>query len=363
MCILQRYAFVSIGLVALIAAIHGPVGIGVRVYSFLIAAFAVAGGSVSVRQSLLQRFPAPEPGNCMARRPRLPPRQFPAGAGAAQDLRGHGRLRQGRMEPLRALDRRMGARLVPDVRRGRRLACRLPQASGAGRCLTAAPSCAAPSRWPRRDSWPPASRARRRAPRFAAYPFSLGVASGSPTATGFVLWTRLAPAPLDGGGLGAGEHRGPLGNRPRREVLAHREARHGDRRGVPRPRRPRRGRRARSGALVLLPVPRRRRGERPGARAHGAAAGRRRRAAPARPGVLPALRAGLLRGAPPPRGRRAGPGGLRGRLHLRIEPAREQGPRASPSASRRRSPATATATPSTRPTPTCRPRTPARRGS
>jgi alkaline phosphatase D len=33
------------------------------------------------------------------------------------------------------------------------------------------------------------------------YPFSLGVASGSPTATGVVLWTRLAPEPLvaDGG--------------------------------------------------------------------------------------------------------------------------------------------------------------------
>jgi disulfide bond formation protein DsbB len=66
MCILQRYAFVAIGMVALIAAIHGPVRVGVRVYSFLIAAFAVAGGSVSVRQSLLQRFPAPEPANCMA---------------------------------------------------------------------------------------------------------------------------------------------------------------------------------------------------------------------------------------------------------------------------------------------------------
>ena len=66
MCILQRYAFVSIGLVALIAAIHGPVGVGVRVYSFLIAAFAIAGGSVSVRQSLLQRFPAPEASSCMA---------------------------------------------------------------------------------------------------------------------------------------------------------------------------------------------------------------------------------------------------------------------------------------------------------
>jgi alkaline phosphatase D len=39
-------------------------------------------------------------------------------------------------------------------------------------------------------------------PRFAAYPFSLGVASGSPTTTGFVLWTRLAPEPLAGGGMG-----------------------------------------------------------------------------------------------------------------------------------------------------------------
>jgi disulfide bond formation protein DsbB len=66
MCILQRYAFVTIGVVALIAAIHGPVGIGVRVYSLLIAGLAIAGGSVSVRQSILQRFPAPEAANCMA---------------------------------------------------------------------------------------------------------------------------------------------------------------------------------------------------------------------------------------------------------------------------------------------------------
>lgn len=65
MCILQRYAFVMIGMVALIAAIHGPVHMGVRVYSFLIAGFAIAGGSVSVRQSLVQRFPVPQPANCM----------------------------------------------------------------------------------------------------------------------------------------------------------------------------------------------------------------------------------------------------------------------------------------------------------
>lgn len=39
-------------------------------------------------------------------------------------------------------------------------------------------------------------------PRFAAYPFSLGVASGDPAPDGFVLWTRLAPRPLEpGGGL------------------------------------------------------------------------------------------------------------------------------------------------------------------
>ncbi len=42
-----------------------------------------------------------------------------------------------------------------------------------------------------------------RRPVFAADPFSLGVASGDPTADGFVIWTRLAPAPLLGGGMPA----------------------------------------------------------------------------------------------------------------------------------------------------------------
>ena len=38
---------------------------------------------------------------------------------------------------------------------------------------------------------------------FASDPFTLGVASGDPTSTGVVLWTRLAPRPLEpGGGLG-----------------------------------------------------------------------------------------------------------------------------------------------------------------
>ena len=39
-------------------------------------------------------------------------------------------------------------------------------------------------------------------PRFKSYPFTLGVASGAPRPDGFVIWTRLAPEPLAGGGLG-----------------------------------------------------------------------------------------------------------------------------------------------------------------
>src|SRR6187551_1234185 len=38
-------------------------------------------------------------------------------------------------------------------------------------------------------------------PRFETSPFTLGVASGDPTATGIVLWTRLALDPLNGGGM------------------------------------------------------------------------------------------------------------------------------------------------------------------
>jgi alkaline phosphatase D len=40
-------------------------------------------------------------------------------------------------------------------------------------------------------------------PRFTEYPFSLGVASGYPQADGAVLWTRLAPRPIEGGGMPA----------------------------------------------------------------------------------------------------------------------------------------------------------------
>jgi alkaline phosphatase D len=40
-----------------------------------------------------------------------------------------------------------------------------------------------------------------RTPKFSADPFSLGVASGDPLPDGVVLWTRLAPDPINGGGM------------------------------------------------------------------------------------------------------------------------------------------------------------------
>ncbi len=37
-------------------------------------------------------------------------------------------------------------------------------------------------------------------PAFPSYPFALGVASGDPAADGFVIWTKIAPKPLEPGG-------------------------------------------------------------------------------------------------------------------------------------------------------------------
>ncbi|MCA0754239.1 alkaline phosphatase D family protein [Paenibacillus sp. N4] len=39
------------------------------------------------------------------------------------------------------------------------------------------------------------------APKFSSYPFTLGVTSGDPWPESVVLWTRLAPDPLNGGGM------------------------------------------------------------------------------------------------------------------------------------------------------------------
>ncbi len=49
----------------------------------------------------------------------------------------------------------------------------------------------------------PPARAASRGPKLSGYPFPLGVASGDPMPDGFVIWTRLAPDPFQGGGMPA----------------------------------------------------------------------------------------------------------------------------------------------------------------
>ncbi len=57
MCILQRYAFVAIAAIALIAAIHNPRQTGRRVYGGLLALAAIAGGGVAMRHVYLEHNP------------------------------------------------------------------------------------------------------------------------------------------------------------------------------------------------------------------------------------------------------------------------------------------------------------------
>jgi alkaline phosphatase D len=140
-------------------------------------------------------------------------------------------------------------------------------------------------------------RARRHgaAPKFSAYPFSLGVASGDPTPDGVVLWTRLAPRPRETGGgmprapievgwvmaedegLGRVVARGTATPRPDWAHAVHVEVD-----GL------------RPGSLVLVSVQGRRRGEPQGPHAHAAAGGGGAGAPALRVRLLPEIRDGLL---------------------------------------------------------------------
>jgi alkaline phosphatase D len=72
----------------------------------------------------------------------------------------------------------------------------MPQQTSRRTFLAATTSLAAAALWSSR-----ALGAIKRNLKLADYPFQLGVASGDPTADGLVLWTRLAPKPLEGGGM------------------------------------------------------------------------------------------------------------------------------------------------------------------
>ena len=64
LCWLQRFGFMGAGLVGLLAFLHGPSGIGVRLYGLLLAVTAGAGLGVAGRQLWLQSLPADQVPAC-----------------------------------------------------------------------------------------------------------------------------------------------------------------------------------------------------------------------------------------------------------------------------------------------------------
>jgi disulfide bond formation protein DsbB len=57
MCVLSRYTFSLIGIVSLVAAIHGPRRLALKAYGAVVIVLALAGLGVSIRHSYLQHFP------------------------------------------------------------------------------------------------------------------------------------------------------------------------------------------------------------------------------------------------------------------------------------------------------------------
>lgn len=64
LCMTQRLFIVLMGLFALIAALHNPLGWGRRVYGVLCTVAAVAGGAVATRHVWLQHLPADQVPAC-----------------------------------------------------------------------------------------------------------------------------------------------------------------------------------------------------------------------------------------------------------------------------------------------------------
>lgn len=60
LCMSQRIVVITIGVLALIAAIHNPKKIGTKVYGVLVLAVAAIGAALSTRQLWLQSLPADE---------------------------------------------------------------------------------------------------------------------------------------------------------------------------------------------------------------------------------------------------------------------------------------------------------------
>ncbi|HZC03721.1 MAG TPA: disulfide bond formation protein B [Gammaproteobacteria bacterium] len=64
LCILQRLFFLVIGLGGLIAALHNPKSLGIRIYSGFLVLLSVMGATVAGRQAWLQHLPPDQAPEC-----------------------------------------------------------------------------------------------------------------------------------------------------------------------------------------------------------------------------------------------------------------------------------------------------------
>ena len=66
LCILQRVMVILTGIIALIAALHNPHDLGIKIYGGLVAISAATCGGISMRQLWLQSLPADQVPACGA---------------------------------------------------------------------------------------------------------------------------------------------------------------------------------------------------------------------------------------------------------------------------------------------------------
>ena len=64
LCIFQRVAVISAGLIAIAAALHNPAPLGIRVYGLLVALASAAGSALAMRQLYLQSLPEDQVPSC-----------------------------------------------------------------------------------------------------------------------------------------------------------------------------------------------------------------------------------------------------------------------------------------------------------
>ena len=64
LCIFQRVAVISTGLIAIVAAIHNPLTTGVRIYGLMVVLASLIGSALAIRQLYLQSLPEDQVPSC-----------------------------------------------------------------------------------------------------------------------------------------------------------------------------------------------------------------------------------------------------------------------------------------------------------